>query len=201
MKILTGLLVVLILQTSTKAQNKAFTDNKCLIETSTGGILIFNNFNKLDLYFYIDLKNTSVTTTDRNNLFSVGEYALQVLALDKTKFTGETDQEILGSHARSETAYMNNQFKAKLELKAEAVKLKFGSAYFWQYDLPESVAKDVQQLFVTLVYKDFIISLNTAKLPNQNFEGAKAFLMNAANSIVFTDRRINLEYLCRERKN
>ncbi|NLJ82927.1 MAG: hypothetical protein GX330_07360 [Bacteroidales bacterium] len=94
---------------SVQAQNSATVDNKSVIETKDGGILIFNNFNKLDLYFYIDYKGGQVRTTERYNLFEVGGTTLQILALDKTQYKGKTDQETLENHAKSEIEYIKEE--------------------------------------------------------------------------------------------
>ena len=93
------LILLLSFSISQGQTNKAYVDNKSIIETKDGGLLIFNNFNKLDLFFYIDYKGGVVKTTERQNVFFVGGTMLQVLALEKTKFEGKNDLNILKKQA------------------------------------------------------------------------------------------------------
>jgi hypothetical protein len=186
---------------SVQAQNSATVDNKSVIETKDGGILIFNNFNKLDLYFYIDYKGRQVRTTERHNLFEIGGTTLQVLALDKNKYKGKTDQETLENHAKSEIDYIGNYLKVKLKFKTEKISIKGQqNGLLWHHEMPETVSKEVKnQLYISFIYKDYIIGVNTAQFSNQTFNEIFDFLKNIAEHTFYSDERITLEYLCNKR--
>jgi hypothetical protein len=181
-----------------QAQNSATVDNKSLIETKEGGLIIFNNFNKLDLYFYIDYKGGEVRTTERHNLFEVNGTTLQVLALDKNKYVGKTNQETLENHAKSEIDYIADYLKVKLKSKSETIKIKGQQdCLLWSYEMPETVSKEVKnQLYISFIYKDFIIGVNTAQFSNQTFNEILDFLKIIAENTFYSDERITLEYLC-----
>lgn len=180
---------------------KAAIDNKSVIETKEGGILIFNNFNKLDLYFYMDFKGGHVNTTERANLFEVGGTTLQVLALDKNKYKKDSDVRTLENHAKSELDYIGNYLKVNLNSKSEIIKLTDNlSGLLWYYEMPESVSKEVKaQLFISFIYKDFIVGVNTAQFSDQTFEQIKTFLKQITANTTFSNERITLEYLCANR--
>jgi hypothetical protein len=186
---------------SVQAQKTATVDNKSLIETKDGGLLIFNNFNKLDLYFYIDYKGGLVRTTERHNLFEVNGTTLQVLALDKNKYIGTTNQETLENHAKSEIDYIGNYLKVKLKFKTEKITIKGQQdCLLWYYEMPDSVSKEVKsQLYISFIYKDFIIGVNTAQFSSQKFEEILDFLKVIAENTNYSDERVTLEYLCKKR--
>lgn len=186
---------------SVQAQKTATVDSKSVIETKDGGLLIFNNFNKLDLYFYIDYKGGLVRTTERHNLFEVNGTTLQVLALDKNKYIGKTNQETLENHAKSEIDYIGNYLKVKLKFKTEKITIKGQQdCLLWYYEMPESVSKEVKsQLYISFIYKDFIIGVNTAQFSNQTFNEILDFLKVIAENTYYSDERVTLEYLCKKR--
>lgn len=186
---------------SVQAQKTATVDSKSVIETKDGGLLIFNNFNKLDLYFYIDYKGGLVRTTERHNLFEVNGTTLQVLALDKNNYIGKTNQETLENHAKSEIDYIGNYLKVKLKFKTEKITIKGQQDYLlWYYEMPESVSKEVKsQLYISFIYKDFIIGVNTAQFSNQTFNEILDFLKVIAENTYYSDERVTLEYLCKKR--
>lgn len=186
-----------------KGQNQATVDNKSVIETKDGGILIFNNFNELELYFYIDYVGGQVKTTERSNLFEVAGVSLQVLALDKKEFAGKTNTEILENHAKSEIDYIADYLKVKLKLESATIKINGQSeCLLWYYEMPESVSKEVKnQLYITFIYKDFIVGVNTAQFANQTFIQIQNFLKTIVENTRFSDKRITLEYLCSKRNN
>ena len=186
---------------SVQAQKTATVDSKSVIETKDGGLLIFNNFNKLDLYFYIDYKGGLVRTTERHNLFEVNGTILQVLALDKNKYIGKTNQETLENHAKSEIDYIGHYLKVKLKFKTEKITIKGQQdCLLWYYEMPESVSKEVKsQLYISFIYKDFIIGVNTAQFSNQTFNEILDFLKVIAENTYYSDERVTLEYLCKKR--
>jgi len=196
------LFLLLLTGLAAYGQNGARVDMKSAVATKDGGILIFNNFNKLDLYFYIDHKGGQVNTTERNNLFEVSGLTLQVLALDKNKYKGKTDIATLENHAKSEIEYLANYFKVELKFKTEIIKVDGEQdCLLWYYEMPESISKEVKnQLYVSFVYRDFIIGVNTAQFADQTFEQILAFLKAVTSSTTFSDERITLEYLCSKRK-
>ncbi len=195
------LATILLTFPSVQAQKTATVDNKSLIETKEGGLLIFNNFNKLDLYFYIDYKGGPIRTTERHNLFEVGGTTLQVLALDMSPYLGKTNQETLENHAKSEIDYMGNYLKVNLKCKTEKITIKGQQdCLLWYYEMPESVSKEVKnQLYISFIYKDFIIGVNTAQFSNQAFDETLDFLKVIAENTIYSDERITLEYLCSKR--
>ncbi len=184
-----------------QAQNTAAVDSKSVIETKDGGLLIFNHFNKLDVFFYIDYKGGQVRTTERHNLFEVGGTTLQVLALDKSQYKGKSNQETLENHAKSEIDYIGNYLKVQLKFKTEKITINGQQeCLLWYYEMPESVSKDVKsQLYISFIYKDFIIGVNTAQFSNQTFNEILDFLKGIAQNTHYTDERITLEYLCKNR--
>lgn len=186
---------------SVQAQKTATVDSKSVIETKDGGLLIFNNFNKLDLYFYIDYKGGLVRTTERHNLFEVNGTTLQVLALDKNKYIGKTNQETLENHAKSEIDYIGNYLKVKLKFKTEKITIKGQQdCLLWYYEMPESVSKEVKsQIYISYIYKDFIIGVNTAQFSNQTINEILDFLKVIAENTYYSDERVTLEYLCKKR--
>jgi hypothetical protein len=186
---------------TTKGQNQATVDNKSVIETKDGGILIFNNFNELELYFYIDYMGGQVKTTERNNLFEVSGTTLQVLALDKKEFVGKTNIETLENHAKSEIDYIADYLKVKLKFESTTIKINGQSdCLLWYYEMPESVSKEVKnQLYISFIYKDFIVGVNTAQFANQTFIQIQNFLKAIVENTHYSDERITLEYLCSKR--
>jgi hypothetical protein len=196
------LTTIFLINISVYSQNKVKIDNKSLIETKDGGLLIFNNFNKLDLYFYIDYKGGQITTTERHNLFDVGGITLQVLALDKNIYNGTTNIETLENHAKTEIDYISNYLKVKLKFKSEIIKIKEQQdCLLWYYEMPETVSKEVKnQLYISFIYKDFIIGVNTAQFENQTFNEILDFLKLIGENTFYSDEKITLEYLCNKRK-
>jgi len=184
-------------------QNFAAVDNKSLIETKDGGLIIFNSFNNLDLYFYIDYKGGPVRTTERDNLFEVGGKTLQVLALDKNEYLGKTNLETLENHAISEIEYIGNYLRVTLKSKTEKITIKGQQdCLLWYYEMPEAVSKEVKnQLFISFIYKDYIIGVNAAQFSNQTFDEILDFLKLVAENTFFSDERITLEYLCNKRSD
>ena len=198
-------LTILLLSLSiSKGQTtkKAYVDNKSVIETKDGGLLIFNNFNKLDLFFYIDYKGGTVKTTERQNVFFVNETMLQVLALDKKKFEGKNDIEVLKNQAQPEIDYISDYIKTKLKVKFETIQIgKRTDCLLWSYEMPEKVSKEVKsQLYISFIHKDAIVGVNIAQFSNQSFEEVLDFLKKLVENIEFSDERITLEYLCNKRK-
>jgi hypothetical protein len=181
---------------------KASVDNKSVIETKDGGLLIFNNFNKLDLFFYIDYRGGTVKTTERQNIFFVNETMLQVLALDKQKFEGKNDIEVLKNQAQSEIDYISDYIKTKLSVKFETMQIgKQTNCLLWSYEMPEKVSKEVKsQLYISFIHKNAIVGVNIAQFSNQSFEEVLDFLKKLVENTEFSDERITLEYLCNKRK-
>lgn len=67
--------------------------------------------------------------------------------------------------------------------------------------MPEKVSKEVKnQLYISFIYKNAIIGVNTAQFSNQSFDEVLDFLKKLIENTEFSDERITLEYLCDKRK-
>ncbi|HOF16521.1 MAG TPA: hypothetical protein PLF32_08420 [Bacteroidales bacterium] len=200
-KLLLATFFLICISFQAQNQNSTKIDNKSLIETKNGGLLIFNNFNNLDLYFYIDYKGGQVKITERHNLFEVGGMTLQVLALEKNKYIGKTDQETLENHAKSEVDHIGNYLKVNLKLKTEKIIIKGQKdCLLWYCKMPETISKEVKnQLFISFIYKGYIIGINTDQFSNQTFNEIVDFLKVITENTFYSDERITLEYLCNKR--
>jgi len=197
-KIIWSFLFILLSQISF-SQKQLHNDSRAFVETETGGLIIFNHFNQLDLNFYLNIKNHKVKPTERNNIYVIDDSILQILVVDKNSIPGKNDVEKLINYAQNETAY--NAKYLKTQLKPVIEKIDINSVYpirFWYYDLPESISKEVKnQMYLILVYKNYIIGLNTAQFSHQKFDDVKQFLIEMYKSIRFSNQRITLEYLCK----
>lgn len=202
MKFLSLITICCLLAFGVKCQERIYVDNKSVIETKEGSIIVFNNFNKYNLYFYIDHKGDLVETTERDILFNVGTFSLQVLVVEKSKHNGKNDSQILKNYAEDELGYFSKQLKAKLKSKSDILSVGDKTeCILWQYEMPTSISKDVKnQLFISFIYKDYIIGLNSTQFSDQTFEEVLEFLKKVVSETTITEERITFEYLCNKRK-
>jgi hypothetical protein len=167
------------------------------IDTRDGGILVANGLNKLNLFFFIEFKQTQVSTTQREGMFLVGNRALQIVVVKKSDFKGDNETALLQHHATSELAYLSEQVKSELVRMIEPTKLGKIDGLRWSFLMPEAMAAQVKsQRYVSFIHDDFIIALSSPQFANQTTDDIDEFLKATAQSIVFSKQPVTLEDLC-----
>ncbi|NQY07114.1 MAG: hypothetical protein HRT68_13235, partial [Flavobacteriaceae bacterium] len=131
----------------------------------------------------------NVASTERKNVISVNNNALQYLVVDKTNYIIEgktkTELEILANYVSREVNYMSGQFKTKLEAQMQKAPLSSEkNVIVWWYKMPDGMNEQVDnQLFASIIIGDKIFGIASPQFRNQEFDDVKDFLMDVISTL------------------
>ncbi len=146
-----------------------------------------------------------VTTTERENVISIDDYALQYLVVDKEKYENkgkeETELEILVNYVSSEINYMSAQYKTTLETQAlQAPLTSKKDVIVWWYKMPEGLNEQVSsQIFASIIIDDKIFGVGSPQFNDQKLEDIRDFLMDILSTLRKVDKKKDLQNICNKK--
>ena len=161
-------------------------------------------------FWIIENRNTNytlkiigtVSTTERKNVISVNDYALQYLIVDKNNYITEgrkaTELEILANYVSSEVNYISGQFETKLEAQMQKAPLSNEKdVIVWWYKMPYGMNEQVtNQLFVSIIIDDNIFGIASPQFLDQEFKQVRDFLMDVISTLQKVDKKKDLKNIC-----
>jgi hypothetical protein len=177
---------------------------------STRSLLIFSK----DKSSFVVKINGKVNQTDRESVFSVGEYSLQYLVVDKVNYLDSakdnSELSILSRYAMKEAEYFTGLFERKLNITMQKLSLTSNQiGLIWYFDYPteklnmqpketstEKIIVTKSLLFINLIIGDKIIGLASTQFSDQKFENVKTFLVNIANTVKPIGNNVDFDNLC-----
>jgi hypothetical protein len=161
-------------------------------------------------YWIIESGNTNytlkipgtVSTTERKNVISVNNKALQYVVVEKKNYIIEgktsTELEILANYVSNEVSYISRQFKTKLEAQMQKAPLSNEKdVVIWWYKMPDGMNEQVSnQLFVSIIIGDKIFGVASPQFTYQKFEEVRDFLMDIISTLKNVDKKKDLKNIC-----
>ncbi len=185
-------------QTTTPEQE----DGWVAIKLDEGLLFVWN---VRGLYFTLTIKGKEVKSlNDPNHIFfSVDDKIFQIQVAAISQFAPDAkekkldDKSLLAAHRDWETQYIEGLLKVKLPVRSFNAKLSNGSeALMWQFDMPEGTnAEAKQQIYLTLVNKDYILLLNSVATATVSDESARRFLLDTVATLKVSPSAIDVKAL------
>jgi len=159
-------------------------------------------FDKSGSFLAVQLPGNA-KVTERSNVVTIGNYALQYVIADKKNYLKGLDDTTglmpLISYARSEGGYMSEQFNEKLNIEMSKAALPGGTALIWSFDMPPSVSAEVKkQIFIDVVIGDKIFGLSSSQFVDQTYDEVEDFLIRIISSLKKVKDADELAGLCRK---
>lgn len=133
-------------------------------------------------------------STDKPNMISTNDYALQYLVVDKADFfeagTKVSEMEILVNYVSSEVSFFSDQFQTKLDAQMQKAPLsKEKEVIIWWYTMPESMNDEVaKQVFASVIFEEKIFAVASPQFIDQEFEAVRDFLVNVISTLQRADK-------------
>ncbi len=178
-----------------------------LIGTPRSLILVYNYPNN---HFYLEIPAIKKEKTLQPNVFIFDNKTVQIQAISKVKFSGsdsknQTNLEIVQEYIKWESDYLKSTLNLNIRSNIEIIKTEKGEdAIFWTYDTAISKASKTEttsntlvqkQMFVLRLVKDYVVGLHTPLFDTADFNANKRLLITGINSIIESDKEINVEDL------
>ena len=147
----------------------------------------------------------AVATTERDNVISVNNYALQYLIVGMDNYDNEastaTELEILANFVSSEVSYISGQFETKLEAQMQKAPLSNEKdVIVWWYKMPDGMNEQVtNQLFVSIIIGNHIFGIASPQFTDQKFEKVRDFLMDVISTLQKVNKKKDLKNLCNQK--
>lgn len=171
------------------------------IKSASGYLLVWNQPNN---YYILEIKGKDVrqTSTERK-FFSVDGMFLQIVeasvadVLPSAKRAELDDKAILNAHRDWEAKFMEDAYKAKLQVESTWRKLSNGKdALLWQASVPESAKSNVsKQVYLTVVTGDYVLVLGSAVTDTTGENAAQQLLLNTMETLKTSDKPTDLRKL------
>jgi hypothetical protein len=185
-------------QTTTPQQE----DGWVTIKLDEGLLFVWN---VRGLYFTLTIKGKEVKAlNDPDHIFfSVDDKIFQIQVAAISQFAPDAkekkldDKALLAAHRDWEAQYIEGILKIKLPVRSFNAKLSNGSdALMWQFDMPEGTnAEAKQQIYLTLVNKDYILLLNSVATATVSDELARKFLLETVATLKVSPSAIDVKAL------
>lgn len=177
---------------------------KAIIETKTGGYLIFTNDSN-SLVIYLDTAKLEPIESDDNFFVQVdNQWILQLFVIDFQNPNNKNmdDLEVQKSSLLQYRNYEINYFKDELKLRIENEKAgwgQIGNKYFllWHFETPD-IPTIQKQIHLSTICFDKILNINIPLTKDQDFEEGMSFLDKVANGLKIHDHPTNIEDLYRK---
>ena len=171
------------------------------IKTLSGYLLVWNQRNN---YYILEIKGKDVrqTSTERK-FFSVDGMFLQIVdapidnVVEAAKKPSLDDKAILEAHRDWEAKYLEEEYKAKLEITSSWQKLSNGKdALLWGATLPETAKGNVKkQVYLTMVKGDYILMLGGAVTDTIGENATHQLLLTTIETLKTSDKPTDLQKL------
>lgn len=173
-----------------------------------GMILVFNFQNN---HFHIELKGEEIFETETENVFVIDDKLVQVLTLPRYKFLNDTtqrlsDSEFISKYIGWETDYLKTTFYESFIDSLDFHKTNNGKEFaFWRYDMPfvepeqrtdsTVTVSSQKQLFAITKIKDRVVGVHSPLFETNQYGIVKNYLFDCIESIVKSEKPIDLEEL------
>ena len=139
--------------------------------------------------------------TERSNVITIGNYALQYVIVDKRNYlkglADTTGVMPLISYAQSEGGYMSEQFNEKLNIEMSKAPLPDGTALIWSFDMPPHISAEVKkQIFIDVVIGDKIFGLSSSQFVDQTYDEVEDFLIRVISTLKKVNNADEFARLC-----
>jgi hypothetical protein len=150
-------------------------------------------WNRPELHFSISIKGKDIKPlTDSDHIFfNVDGKVFQIQSLPVRTFLADADRKgpddkaILAAHRDWESKFVEETLGSKLKVESSAEKLGNGSdLLLWQFDMPPGLSADAKkQLYLTLVYKDYVLLFNSVVTASISEDVARKFLLDTVGTL------------------
>lgn len=157
------------------------------------------------LYFTLTIKGKEIKPLNdpEHIFFSVDDKIFQIQLASITEFAPDAkekkldDKAILAAHRDWESAFVSELLKSKLEVRSFNTRLSKGSdALMWQFDMPEGKNADAkQQVYLTVVSKDYVLLLNCVATATVSDAMARTFLLDTIGTLKISPAPIDVKKL------
>jgi hypothetical protein len=177
---------------------------QAVIETKTGGYLVFTN-DKQSFLIHLDTaiiepyedQSTMYLAIDKKNVLQL--FTIPFQNPDSKDLTiDENKKKFLADYMKYETAY----FRSELKLSLENLKTKWGIINLrrflhWQFDTPEFETVTTQ-IHLTTICFDYFLNINVPVSHGLSYDEAFAFIQYVASRVQVNDYPIDLEAFAKE---
>jgi hypothetical protein len=177
-------------------------DGWVAIKTDEGILFVWN---MRGLYFTLSLKGKTIKPLDdpAHIFFMVDGRVLQIQVASIKEFAPNAkekkldDKAVLAAHRDWEAKYIEELVHSKLKVQTFNAKLSNGSdASMWQFDMPEGMNAEVkQQLYLTVVSKDYVLMLNSEATATMSDVDGRKFLLDTIASLKLSPIPIDVKQL------
>ncbi len=177
-------------------------DGWSAIKTDDGILFVWN---QAGLYFSISVKGKEIKPlNDPDHIFlNVDGRLLQIQLAGIINFAPDAkekkldDKAILAAHRDWEAKYIEGLVHSKLTVQTFNTKLSNGAdALIWQFDMPKEMnAEAQQQLYLTLVAKDYVLLLNSAATAAVPDADGRKFLLDTVATLKISSSPIDVKKL------
>jgi hypothetical protein len=143
-----------------------------------------------------------VKESDRTNLVSVNNGALQLLVVDKTPFLEgqqeSNDLKILMQYASKEGQYLSEMMKTDLDI--QMMQSSFSSdrtVLIWYYPMPAGTSSQVTfQVYANTIIDGYVYGLASPVFTGQTFDEVRKFLMDTISTLQKLKSKKEIKKLC-----